>query len=76
MKDKKSQFLMTAGHLLHNQWVIYLLVVGFKGIRPNAQHMNTPFHCTTLYLGCCLSLPLIKDLQEMIFPWLNKLDLY
>lgn len=67
---------MLTGHLLQNEWVIFLLVVGFKGIRPNTQHMYILLHCTTLYLGCCLSLPPIKDLQDRIFPWLNKLDLY
>lgn len=39
VKDKKMLRLMLAAHLLENQFAIFLLVVSFKGIGPDAQHM-------------------------------------
>lgn len=53
MKDKKTQFVMLIGHLLQNQWVIFLVFVGFERIK-HAQHMYILLLCTTPYLGCSL----------------------
>lgn len=37
-KDKKMQLLvLTCAHLLENQFAIFLLIVVFKGIRPDTQ---------------------------------------